>query len=116
MEITLPELSAFAGNQKNLYEAAIFLRDSTQRGSYNLMWEDVTTKLMIGLRFERTERGQGDYYRDPYPLFGTLFSPDVSNLPHIKFPITPEIQTSLLNQIEKHLASFRINFDCIHDN
>lgn len=104
MEIKIPELPATQMNQMKLRQARHFLHENNLLGSYTLVWEDPVTRVNLGLRFDRTERGQGDYYRDPYPLYAILSSSDISKIPFLKIPITLEQVSDLLHQIDKQIV------------
>ncbi len=58
-------------------------------GSYDLIWafDPVDEQPTVGLRFTRSERPPGAYYRDPYPVTVQVLASRLPELPVVQLPL-----------------------------
>ncbi len=69
----------------------LFLQ-SQEIGSYDLLWtySSIDAVHTIGLRFTRSTKEPGSYYREPYPFTVSTYVPELPSLPVLPLPL--EIQ------------------------
>jgi len=68
-------------------DKVIYFLQSQSIGQESLVWTSSTMKL---LRFERTQRSPGDYYRNPHPMTLSFLYPSIGEASCIKVRLTPE--------------------------
>ena len=78
-------------NSVDTTQLKVFLQ-SQEIGSYDLLWAYSFTDAVytIGLRFTRSSKEPGSYYREPYPFTVSTFVPELPALPIVPLPF--EIQ------------------------
>ena len=68
-------------------DKVIYFLQGQSIGQESLVWTSSTMKL---LRFERTQRSSGDYYRNPHPIALSFLYPSIGEASCIKVRLTPE--------------------------
>lgn len=78
-------------NSVDTTQLKLFLQ-SQELGSYDLLWAYSPTDANpnVGLRFTRSAKESGSYYREPYPLTVSVYASELPALPIVPLPL--EIQ------------------------
>ncbi len=84
----MQQLAAQIPNAVDTTQLKDFLQ-SQVIGFYDLVWafDPVDKQPTVGLRFQRSERPAGAYYRDPYPVTVQVLASRLPELPLVQLPV-----------------------------
>ncbi len=84
----MQQLAAQIPKSVNLTNVRTFLMSQTI-GSFDLVWafDPLEAEPTVGLRFTRSERPPGSYYRDPYPVTVQVLASRLPELPVVQLPV-----------------------------